>query len=853
MTNSLRKAKKFQTVARKRHMTFIPRDDSDTAASGVGAASAGGSAGAGGTAALPSFDENTTMVEAAALSSSSTQRQNPYSQDGQHIRETIDIVTSFVKQTLIGRGSSYRDSFDPRLDFDGALSAKLERLCVLISPQHESDSDDDVRSSDVGGNATHYDSTMAGMAANSILSQFINAKMGAGDQSSMLEHQQEQQFSQENTTGEMKNLAFLLAHALSHILHYTTTDKCVMFSNIRHSYQKVRITAAITLNQLAATEPPPPSMATSSPLEEYSPYGPPPTPASQISSIPPSWCYVIVHSPALQALVQNIDPPPNSSPPPPPQFHPHSIKAEINKFNDRVQLCEKCVWAVGNLAGDSELARMALLQEDMGIVSKLMQCVILGLSIKRDQPWHMQQPPQLQEQQQQHQQQLLLQEQDGTLETGIDLLRNSIWALINLFRGGEIAPSTLLNLDHHQQQLQTPRLSPQDVGFLLSLSDTSLDTSLTTAATTMEKGTKATWDDVANETCWLLSYLTRDDTSVMEFLCTQWNTFGTNTLSMLVERLAHSTDAVSNELLRRSGNNMNCVTRQMEYLIPCCRTLKNVALTPDLILGSRRFIESILLATTSTIRSDNFAPDNDIRPFELSLAKLISFGTLGAGNAITNIASEATSLAGTCLYDAGIEPSCATSSARIILLPALCQAILSPLSTFDFQREVVWALWSTIGLAREAMEINGDSYACAVQPVLVRDFIRIAPPEMGMARALTTILAAMDADATEASLRLINLLLRWMDYSGMNESGNKKIAIIFEEVGLVDALWRICDNDTDESEVAELAASILDDFYEHDDGEDECEMYDNSGGQFQFQMPDGSIPEGGFNFGAPTR
>ena len=81
----------------------------------------------------------------------------------------------------------------------------------------------------------------------------------------------------------------------------------------------------------------------------------------------------------------------------------------------------------------------------------------------------------------------------------------------------------------------------------------------------------------------------------------------------------------------------------------------------------------------------------------------------------------------------------------------------------------------------------------------------------------------------------------------------KKIAIIFEEVGLVDALWRICDNDTDESEVAELAASILDDFYEHDDGEDECEMYDNSGGQFQFQMPDGSIPEGGFNFGAPTR
>ena len=89
--------------------------------------------------------------------------------------------------------------------------------------------------------------------------------------------------------------------------------------------------------------------------------------------------------------------------------------------------------------------------------------------------------------------------------------------------------------------------------------------------------------------------------------------------------------------------------------------------------------------------------------------------------------------------------------------------------------------------------------------------------------------------------------------SDVGFGGKKRISILFEEAGLVDALWHICDHDVDESETAELAAEILDDFYEQDeDDEGDASMLQPAlaGGQFQFQPPSSQdFPEGGFNFG----
>ena len=854
MSNSIRKTKRFQTVARKRHMTlFLPRDGDATATTTT-------------TTTLPSSEEDMTNMVAASAAAS--RRENPYSRDGQHVRETIALVTSIVRRTA---SSSW--------DYDDALSSQLERLCVLLSPHDENTvavGDDFVVGDGGSRSATYcsYDSAMAGIAANSILSQFATtietaAAMGNSPllQNQQQYHSQEQHHPQREVNSN-NNLAFMFANSLSQILLPsnedcgTTTNNTIddiIHNNNHHYRQGIRIKAAIIVNQLAATEPPPPTttMMESSLVnqEEYSPYGqysPPPTMSSQI---PPSWCYVLVHSLALRSIVHHIHP-----------TSRQSFNTSLMQDIDGLQLCEKCVWAVGNLAGDSELARMALLKEedddeDMGIVPKLLGCLMLGLAMTTEQrstTWH----------QLQSSQHVRAAEE---FQTVIELLRNSIWALINLYRGEEIiAPSDILDLQQqppppppHTQQnssgtiMSYQRLSPYDIGYLLSLSDESFAT--TSTATMMSgRGTKATWDDVANETCWLLSYLSRledDAKSVMEFLCIKWDAVGTTVVSMMVERLAYATDLVSGVLLRRSSNcgtnnnNIDSMTRQMEYLIPCCRTLTNVAMASDRQFC--RYIDVILRAKTSITRSDNPVTDNGIRPFETSVAKLISFGTQGAGNIVSNIASEATSLAGACLYDAGIEPNCEASRARMTLLPALCHAILSPLSTFDFQRELVWALWYTVGFSKEIMENVVESHVSMVRHGLVHEFIRIAPPDMGMARALTTILSGTDADATEAAVRLIDLLLRWYDGNSgnisMNDGRCRKMSIIFEEVGLVDALWRICDNDTDESEVAELAAKMLDDFYDQDEEEVEYEANGMSDGQFQFQVSQ-SIPDGGFSF-----
>ena len=62
--------------------------------------------------------------------------------------------------------------------------------------------------------------------------------------------------------------------------------------------------------------------------------------------------------------------------------------------------------------------------------------------------------------------------------------------------------------------------------------------------------------------------------------------------------------------------------------------------------------------------------------------------------------------------------------------------------------------------------------------------------------------------------------------------------MVFDEAGLTDALWGVCNHDSDESIVAELAADILDKYYDKEDEEDEEEdnmlQPSSTGNQFQF-------------------
>jgi hypothetical protein len=80
----------------------------------------------------------------------------------------------------------------------------------------------------------------------------------------------------------------------------------------------------------------------------------------------------------------------------------------------------------------------------------------------------------------------------------------------------------------------------------------------------------------------------------------------------------------------------------------------------------------------------------------------------------------------------------------------------------------------------------------AMQVELLAGLVRSLPREV--ASALTTMLSTMDSDAMEPSLCQINLLL-WRPGGGNDGSGSREPPTLFEEVRLVDALWRVCDAD----------------------------------------------------------
>ncbi|KAL7535088.1 hypothetical protein ACHAXR_006256 [Thalassiosira sp. AJA248-18] len=760
MTTSLRKAKRCQTVAKKRHMK------------------------------LP--NSSTIMGSDAKTQQQQQQQENPYSKDSSYIKETIEVAASIVHAVCSQEGVSTLTS----------LTSLLERMCILLTPEDNNIIDGSKLSGSASASLSNrsppvgvsYDSSMAGVAANSLLSQFVDG-------------QKQQRQQQQQQPSPRNNLAFLLAGSLASILLDTTNNNHAATSATTTATRTLQIKAAIALNQLAAMEPPPP-LESSFDQEQFSPYGHPQN--ISIASTPTSWCYVLVHSDALSALVQQL---PSS---------PNTTSSATFPSNDAIELCDKCVWSIGNLAGDSEMAREAL--KRMEALPRLISCISMGVSVQQQQ------------------------QRSSINQSAIELVRNSVWALTNLFREGGMPASEFLDIhdslaSSSNQGRIMPRLASRDVAMLLSAPET-FPPNASISGNSMGT-TKTTWNDVAIETCWLVSFLTRDPMAV-DFLCGEEQNVKNNFISMLVSRLVQATDAAMQQ---------PHTTNNTSSLIPCCRALRNMA-----IASEGRYVSSIFLAethllcgvpTTSTNNDDRI-----IRPVESSLAKLISFGTLGAGNEASTIASEAAATAGACLYNAGLPlPHPATYACRT-LVPSLCLALVCSMSTFEFRREVVWALWNAVDFPPELYRTQDVDMPDAkhVQKDLLAEIIRTSPTEI--ARALTTMLSTLDSDALEASLHLIHSLLLQLDRCQV--LGGKKVKTLFEEAGLVDALWRVCDHDSEESDTAELAAGIIDDFYEQEEEEETDETLEPTafGGQFQFQLTQGNeMPEGGFNFGvaAPLR
>lgn len=677
----------------------------------------------------------------ASTSTSSSSGNNPYLQVEEHTQETLAVAESIV------RCCSSQQSFNDDASLQN-LSSSVERFVALISPTEQL-ADTATKIGDTHKKqCASYDSSLSGIAANAILTCLVSCP----------------------ESEKKKYLAFLLADALAFVLGVNATSSSLLL------LQSIQSQAAIALTQLSATEPPPP------PVTSYGGFSSTYQNPTAHDASPTSWCFVMVNSNALEALIQKITL----------MMTTPATKPTIPRDVDTI---EKCVWAIGNLAGDSEMAREALV--DKGAIPRLIGCVSFGLHV--------------------------LMTRHNAVQSSLlmNLLRNSVWALVNFAREGML---TLNDLSGDGGGLL---LSNECLASLLLLPTTVLQEHSDSSS---DKN-HATSHDVAKETCWLLALLTEKDTKTIECI----REANSPVLSAVVTLLSFATDAASQlyECSSMKNDEMKqLLSEKCMSVIPICRLMRSMAFENDVA-------DSALLTFTP-------ATTTLCQPPERSLAKLISLGTLGAGQDASIIASIAAETAGAFLYYAGSCPSHPSNTACNILIPALCQALISPLATFDVKRETVWALWNASSNEGDdgAIERGDEEFQTVFQRQLVMEMANTSPPEF--MRSLTSLLSTDDMDTIYPAMRLIDALLSRLEPL----PSGKKLSVIFEEVGLVDALWRICDNDSDESDVAEMAANILDEYYEGEDSDDVEELLapSSTGDIFQFHAPSSFAPVGGFDF-----
>jgi len=191
-----------------------------------------------------------------------------------------------------------------------------------------------------------------------------------------------------------------------------------------------------------------------------------------------------------------------------------------------LEVCQQCCWAVGNLAGDSQVARDAA--RGAGVVPSLTAVLKKGMELKHT-----------------------------------SICRNAAWALSNLTRGvttsgTEFCGPTLLTSTLVASVLMSPEQQ--------------------LSATVVSHW----WADVANEACWILAFLTAREDEVVEYLCqpsTELAWLLPGTQNVVCAALAHRLQEASRAI--RSSSTATDLTdtqlRALRMTIPCLRSIGNIA------------------------------------------------------------------------------------------------------------------------------------------------------------------------------------------------------------------------------------------------------------------------------------
>ena len=566
------------------------------------------------------------------------------------------------------------------------------------------------------------------------------------------------------------------------------------------------------------------------------------------------------------------------------QSHPMNATAR--------SMSASCAWILGNVAGDSSHSRRTLLQyrntsqSNGTIVSVVSACIHMEVLVTRRRNG-------MEEEQQQ-----------GNGEQDLELLRNALWALTNLARGAETSAVSFVNANANATHGHATVITGELIVQLLS---PPLDKCLKDAATKQqqqqqgqgrqgqEQNEQVTWIQIMTETYWLLAFLTAREEEAVQVLLLQTQTGGSSSNENVVGRtLCHTMVThfcyLSQVLLMAStttrgsinANADNSVVQMAtQMILPMIRTLGNIATSSGGI-----FVPTLLyvpVSNTPPASSGSLSLSSSSSLLCQSIVtwmQLLERGRGGSSSFSSSdglaIAMEVTWMTGTLLCDVGHAHHVSTTVACPILIPALCRALVHPRLSLEWKRHLLWAIWNALSQPPDkeynnsmdststsiSMEQNGNEEE-DTRPV--RDAVLkevYGTPQM--CYALVQNLDSSDVDVIQVSLNILDAMHRRLVGQGHQNQQSWTVLQQFQEVDCLNALERVCDtasaaysygggrswqdSNFGMEACAELAADLIDDFYQDDLEEEEGDGGFSSGGTavdtngqlvFQFAPPPG--------------
>ena len=509
-----------------------------------------------------------------------------------------------------------------------------------------------------------------------------------------------------------------------------------------------------------------------------------------------SWCELIIYNLLNSALIP-------------------CLRNRNYDNNVQLQMIAQTCWVIGNLGGE-ESTREFIIQNSDTIYEliKVLQWTMLSCNQPRT---------------------TMTDRQHYFLSVSMGIIRNTLWALSNLARGSH----TSALIFFHQTKTGSTLISPSDMISIAQSEDSNVTNNNDSSI-----GEIVTWTEIHVEMYWLLAFLTAREDEVMDILfSSSLSSHGLVLLDTILLHFYNVTETIisscKNGRIEFNKNKEKDDGSAVRMIIPILRIIGNMACA-----SSGKFIPHILSRRHPKYENETIVS---------ILSKWMYVIDYHPSHEIMSISTEATWVCGALLCDAGYDDHPSTTVACPTLIPALCHVMIGHdsggnkiFTTLELKREVLSALWN-------AVSVPPCSY---VDGVVQKDTIKIRDlllksicDKVEILSSIVDMSQCLDSDAKYLSLCIINVVHRRL----LNQiyDANGMIRRALDETDCLNILEGVCDSasasyqygggkdwnvNRDVETCAEIAANLIDDFYDEEWNDGQQEMSVNTSNGFVFDV-----------------